>query len=95
MHVACIFGGPNWYRLLDAGEQMAQMAEQGCMYPTYVTLGISVIIAIWGLYALSGAGVILKLPFLKTALVLLTAVYSIRSKAFTTIVFNFGLYQFH
>jgi hypothetical protein len=43
---------------LGAGEQMAQMAEQGSMYPTYVTLAISVIIAIWGFYALSGADVI-------------------------------------
>ncbi|WP_310736011.1 hypothetical protein [Pseudoalteromonas sp. SR41-7] len=81
LHVACVFGGPDWYRLLGAGEQMAQMAEQGSMYPTYVTLAISVIIAIWGFYALSGAGVILKLPLLKTALVLITAVYLIRGIA--------------
>ncbi|MEH6481055.1 MULTISPECIES: hypothetical protein [Pseudoalteromonas] len=81
LHVACVFGGPDWYRLLGAGEQMAQMAEQGSMYPTYVTLAISVIIAIWGFYALSGAGAILKLPFLKTALVLITAVYLIRGIA--------------
>ena len=57
------------------------MAEQGSMYPTYVTLAISVIIAIWGFYALSGAGVILKLPLLKTALGLITAVYLIRGIA--------------
>tara|TARA_R110000744_G_scaffold221782_3_gene340773 strand:- start:2021 stop:2464 length:444 start_codon:yes stop_codon:yes gene_type:complete len=81
LHVACVFGGPDWYRLLGAGEQMAQMAEQGSMYPTYVTLAISVIITIWGFYALSGAGAILKLPFLKTALVLITAVYLIRGIA--------------
>ncbi|MBQ4857285.1 hypothetical protein [Pseudoalteromonas sp. MMG007] len=81
LHVACIFGGPDWYRFLGAGEQMAQLAEQGSTYPTYVTLAISVIIAIWGLYALSGAGVILKLPLLKTALVLITAIYLVRGIA--------------
>ena len=81
LHVACIFGGPDWYRFFGAGEQMAQLAEQGSTYPTYVTLAIAVIIALWGLYALSGAGVILKLPLLKTALVLITAIYLVRGIA--------------
>ena len=44
LHVACVFGVPDWYRLL-------------------------------------GAGVILKLPLLKTALVLITAMYLIRGVA--------------
>ena len=87
LHVACIFGGADWYRLLGAGEQMAQLAEQGSTYPTYVTLAISLIIAIWGLYALSGAGAILKLPLLKTALVLISAVYLIRGIAGLVIPF--------
>ncbi|XQF90148.1 hypothetical protein ACOBV8_17210 [Pseudoalteromonas espejiana] len=81
LHVACIFGGPDWYRFFGAGEQMAQLAEQGSTYPTYVTLAIAVIIALWGLYALSGAGVILKLPLLKTALALITAIYLVRGIA--------------
>lgn len=81
LHVACIFGGPDWYRFFGAGEQMAQLAEQGSTYPTYVTLAIAVIIALWGLYALSGAGVILKLPLLKTALVLITAIFLVRGIA--------------
>lgn len=29
LHVACIFGGPAWYRFLGAGERMAGMAERG------------------------------------------------------------------
>ncbi|XQF93747.1 hypothetical protein ACOBV9_08810 [Pseudoalteromonas espejiana] len=60
---------------------MAQLAEQGSTYPTYVTLAIAVIIALWGLYGLSGAGVILKLPLLKTALALITAIYLLRGIA--------------
>lgn len=67
LHVACIFGGPDWYRFFGAGEQMAQLAEQGSTYPTYVTLAIAVIIALWGLYALSGAGVILKTATFKNS----------------------------
>ncbi|TMO80361.1 hypothetical protein CWC16_07235 [Pseudoalteromonas sp. S3776] len=87
LHIACIFGGPDWYRFFGAGEHMAQLAEQGSTYPTFVTLIISAVLAIWGLYALSGAGVILKLPLLKTALVLITAIYLVRGIAGLTIPF--------
>lgn len=78
LHVAVIFGGPNWYRFFGAGEQLAQMAEAGMAYPIFVTLFITSILTGWGLYALSGAGLILRLPFLRTCLVLITAVYCIR-----------------
>ncbi|BED89104.1 hypothetical protein PspMM1_15720 [Pseudoalteromonas sp. MM1] len=87
LHIACIFGGPDWYRFFGAGEHMAQLAEQGSIYPTFVTLIISAILAIWGMYALSGARVILKLPLLKTALVLITGVYLVRGIAGLTIPF--------
>lgn len=87
LHIACIFGGPDWYRFFGAGEHMAQLAEQGSTYPTFVTLIISAILAIWGMYALSGAGVILKLPLIKTALVLITAIYLVRGIAGLTIPF--------
>lgn len=81
LHVACIFGGPDWYLFFGAGERMAQLAATGDPYPTIVTLVIASILAGWGLYAWSGAGVIFKLPLLKTCLVLITAVYLIRGIA--------------
>ena len=51
LHLACIFGGPEWYLFLGAGEKMAQLAVAGDPYPTKVTLGIAAILAAWGLYA--------------------------------------------
>lgn len=81
LHIACIFGGPDWYLFFGAGEQMAQMAAAGDPYPTIATLVIASILAGWGLYAFSGAGLIVKLPFLKTCLVLITAAYLIRGVA--------------
>ena len=78
LHVAIIFGGPDWYRFFGAGERMAQLAARGSSYPTVVTAGIAVILGIWMLYALSGARVIRRLPFLRLALVLIAAVYLIR-----------------
>ncbi len=81
MHIACIFGGPAWYRFFGAGEQMAMLAEQGSSYPVIVTLVIAVTLLIWALYAFSGAGVVRQLPLLKAGLVLITLVYITRGVA--------------
>jgi hypothetical protein len=81
LHLACIVGGPDWYLFFGAGERMAQMAAAGEPYPTIVTLIIASILASWGIYAFSGAGLIFRLPLLKTCLVLITAVYLIRGVA--------------
>lgn len=81
LHVSCIFGGPDWYRFFGAGEHMAQMAANGDSYPTIVTLVIATVLSLWGLYALSGAGLIFKLPFIKTCLVAISAIYLVRGGA--------------
>jgi len=77
-HVAIIIGGPDWYRFFGAGERMARQAALGSSYPALVTAGIASVLAVWALYGLSGAGVIPRLPFLRTALVLIAAVYLAR-----------------
>ena len=78
LHVAIILGGPDWYRFFGAGERMAQFAARGSTYPTVITASIAVVLGTWALYALSGAGVIRRLPFLRLALVLIAAIYLIR-----------------
>lgn len=75
LHLAIILGGPDWYRFFGAGEQMARLAARGSPYPTAVTAGIAAVLGVWMLYALSGAGVIRRLPLLRQALVLIAAVY--------------------
>lgn len=81
LHIAIIFGGASWYRFFGAGESMAKLAESGSPYPTVTTLMIAIVLLIWGLYALSGAGVIFKLPLLKFILCTITAVYLLRGIA--------------
>lgn len=76
LHIAIIIGGPDWYRFWGAGEKMAVMAENGSWIPSILTFII--ILFIWGLYAFSGAGLVKKLPFLKTALVIISLIYSTR-----------------
>ena len=81
LHIACIIGGPGWYRFFGAGEAMATMAEQGSMTPTLLTLGIAAILAIWAAYAFSGAGLLPRLPLLRTGLVVISAIYLLRGLA--------------
>jgi putative oxidoreductase len=78
LHLACIFVGPDGYLLMGAGAEMASMAAKGKTYPTVITIFISSVITVWGLYAWSGAGILPKLPLLRTCLILITSVYLLR-----------------
>ncbi len=81
LHIGCIIGGPAWYRFFGAGEQMATMAEQGSMTPALLTAGIAAILAVWAAYAFSGAGLLPRLPLLRTGLVTISAIYLLRGLA--------------
>lgn len=78
LHLAVIIGGPDWYRFFGAGEDMARMAERGLWQPAVMTTGIAMVLAIWALYAFAGAGRFWRLPLMRTALVLITAIYMAR-----------------
>ena len=77
-HIACIFGGPDWYRFFGAGEPIARAAERGSWVPALITLVIASILAIWAAYAFAGAGLIRRLPLMRSALVAISAVYLAR-----------------
>lgn len=81
VHIGCIVFGVSWYRFFGAGEQMAVMSEQGKIKPTIITLFIVVVLSIWSLYAFSAAGMIVRLPFIRLALIVITAIYLIRGLA--------------
>ena len=86
LHLGCIVFGAPWYRFMGAGEQMAQMAINGHWYPTVVTLVIAAVLAVWSLIALSGAGVILKLPLVRFALSVIAGIYLLRAVAFPALM---------
>ena len=78
LHVVVIIGGPDWYRFFGAGEAMAQAAQSGSVRPTLITIAIASVLATWAAYAFSGAGLILRLPWLRTGLVAISAIYLAR-----------------
>lgn len=81
LHIGCIYFGAPWYRFFGAGEQMALLAERGSIQPTLITSGIVLVLSIWSIYAFSAAGVIVRLPLLRLALILITFIYLLRGVA--------------
>jgi hypothetical protein len=86
LHLCVIAGGPHWYRFFGAGEEMARMAERGSATPALITLAIASILAIWAAYAFSGAGLMRRLPLIRTALVLISIIYLLRGLALLPVV---------
>ena len=78
LHIACIVGGADCYRFLGAGEEMAMMAAQGSWIPTVVTLLVAITLVIWACYAFSGAGILPRMPLLKSALFVISTIYIAR-----------------
>jgi hypothetical protein len=82
VHVAIIFGGPDWYRFFGAPERLAQMASAGHWYPVVACLAISALLLVWALYAFAGAGLIPALPLNRIVLCLVAAVLIVRGLIF-------------
>ncbi|MEW8050869.1 MAG: hypothetical protein AB2792_10110 [Candidatus Thiodiazotropha sp.] len=81
LHIAIIVGGPAWYRFFGAGERFARLAELGSPLPDTVTAVIALILLFWSLYAFAGAGLVRRLPRLRSILRIITAIYLIRGMA--------------
>lgn len=89
LHLACIVGGPDWYRFFGAGEPIARAAERGSPVPALLTLGIAAALGGMAAYAFSAAGLLPRLPLLRTALLAITAVYLARgTMLFVPATFN-------
>jgi len=78
LHLTVIAGGPDWYRFFGAGEAMARADERGSWMPALITLAIAAMLAIWAAYAFAAAGTMRRLPLMRTALVLISAIYLAR-----------------
>src|SRR5574341_804465 len=72
---------PVLYRYISAGQEseLARMAEQGSTPTTIATAVLAVMFAIWAAYAFSGAGLIVRLPLLRVALIAICAIFMLRA----------------
>ena len=77
LHVLVITIGAPAYRYFGRAD-LAEAVFGGSLYPSLVTLSIAITLAVWGLYAFSGAGLVQRLPLLRTGLVTIASVYTLR-----------------
>ena len=78
LHIGIAIYGGTAYITFGAGEEFARLDTAGSPVPALVTLGLAVVFAVCGLYALSGAGVLRRLPLLLLGLLGIGAVYTLR-----------------
>lgn len=78
LHIAIIIGGAEWYRFFGAGEELAVMAEAGMRYPAFVATMIAGALALMGVYAWSGAGLLRPMPLLRPGLIVITGIFCLR-----------------
>jgi hypothetical protein len=78
IHIGCIVQGPGWYRFFGAPEPLIRAAENGDTTLHWMTAAIALILAIWSAYAFAGAGLVRRLPLMRTALIAISAVYLLR-----------------
>ncbi len=87
-HLGCIVGGPAWYRFFGAPEGLIRGLEHGNPTLHWMTVGIAAVLAIWAAYAFAGAGLIRRLPLMRTALVAISAVYLVRGLLIVPVMFQ-------
>jgi hypothetical protein len=78
LHVAIPLIGTEAYRFFGA-PNMAEIVEAGvALRAALITFSLAAIFAVWGLYALSGAGVLRRLPLLRLGLLVIGGIYTLR-----------------
>ena len=88
LHIAVIIVGASAYRYFGAGEALAQAAERGQVWPALSTAVITVVFVGFGLYALSGAGLLVSLPLLRPVLIGIAAIYTLHGMALVPQLFG-------
>ena len=95
-HIVGLFWAQEMYDYTGVGENMRRNAEIHQLLPTATTIFAAIFFFIFGLYGLSGAGKIRKLPLLKTGIFTIATIYLVRG--IVGIVINIGFessFQWH
>ena len=83
LHLAIIFLGPEAYTWFGAPD-LGALEAQGSRTPDLLTLVLVAVFAVFGLYALSGAGVFRRLTLLAVGLIAIGTIYTLRGLGVVT-----------
>lgn len=78
-HLLGLIWAWTMFRAVGIEEDMRQLATQGAALPYVLTLFTAAAFLVIGLYGLSGAGDLRRLPLLRSGLILIAAVYGFRA----------------
>lgn len=81
LHLACMLGGPDWYRWMGAGDEIAHAVERGQLRPYLLTIGIAAILFGWAWFAFAAARLLPRPPLLRTGLIAIILVLLLRAAA--------------
>jgi hypothetical protein len=81
LHVAIVLIGPSAYSFFG-GARLARLALSGSFSPAIQTLFLGAVHAVFGLYGLSGSGIIRRLPLLTVGLFAIGGMYAFRGLSF-------------
>jgi len=80
VHVVGLLSAWTMFRAVGVEEDMRELATQGAALPYVVTLFTAAAFLVFGLYALSGAGDLRRLPLLRAGLAFIAVVYVYRAR---------------
>jgi hypothetical protein len=86
LHIAILFGGPDWYAFFGAPQGLVDMARAGNVRVPISCLVIAAFLSLLAAYAFSGAGVIRSLPFLRLVLSSIAGVLILRGILFVPLI---------
>jgi len=73
-HLLMIIGGPSWYAFARAPDYIVTSARDGTLIAPVSAIAIAVLMFTCTIYSFSGAGLIRKIPLLKSALVTISLI---------------------
>lgn len=77
-HIVGLFWAQQMYDYTGVGDRMRENAAIHPALPYMITIFVTIAFFIFGLYGLSAAGKIKKLPLLKTGIFVIAAIYLLR-----------------
>ena len=86
LHIAIMFGGPDWYAFFGAPQGLVAMARAGNIRAPISCLVIAAFLVLLAAYAFSGAGVTRRLPALRLGLASIAVVLILRGALFVPLI---------
>lgn len=86
LHIAILFGGPEWYAFFGAPRGLVEMARAGNLRAPLSCVVIAAFLLVLSAYAFSGAGIIRRMPLLRPVSGLIAGVLILRGALFVPLI---------